>query len=104
MYCLTIEDKQDTTHLYFKNKDAAKEKYEKLLLDKLNDFIYDDDYEIKKGEIKIESLEVLIISFIKRQYRSTFEEVDVEDYYENNKFEVTLSKIWFEDSCSVLGG
>ena len=99
MYCITIKKgKQDIEQLYYHSEKLAKERQEQILLNKLYSFLYFEEEELKVGDIKISILESLVRSLIKKQYKFNHDkENDVDEYYDNHKFEVSLLLLSFED-------
>ena len=100
MYCISIEEGgQDLCQLFYKSKESAEKKIKQLLINKLNDVMYFEEEKINIDElIKVKIIESLIRSFIKLKYDYVKdEENDVDEYYQNHKYEVSLTKVVFED-------
>ena len=99
MYCVQInEGKKDIKQLFYYSKDLAKNKQEELILDYLDSFLYFEEEKIQVGEVKLHILELLLRSLIKKQFKFNHSiENDVDAYYENHKFEVSIFLLSFED-------
>ena len=96
MYCLTILDKHHEGQLFFYSKELALQRQEKLLLKELNRWVAEDDH-IQPGQIDVKILQILVSSFIKRNFTISYE-TDIDTYYDNNKYEVICNLIYFEDA------
>jgi hypothetical protein len=98
MYCLTILDKNYEGRLFFYSKELATQRQEKLLLKELNRWVSEDN-QIQMGQIDVKTLQILVSSFIKTKYiYGSSEDEDIDTYYDNNKYEVFINLIHFEDA------
>ena len=99
MYCIQIKDgKQDIKQLFYHNEELAHKRKEQLIIDQLDNFLYFEEEKIQVGEVKLHILESILRSLIKRQYKFNNNiENDVDEYYENHKFEVSIFLLSFED-------
>ncbi len=99
MYCIQIKDgKQDIRQLFYHSEELANKRKEQLIIDYLDNFLYFEEAKIQVGEVKMHILELLLRSLIKKQYKfNSCIENDVDEYYENHKFEVSMFLLSFED-------
>lgn len=99
MYCIQIKDgKQDIRQLFYHSEELANKRKEQLIIDYLDHFLYFEEAKIQVGEVKLNILELLLRSLIKKQYKfNSCIENDVDEYYENHKFEVSMFLLSFED-------
>lgn len=99
MYCIQIKDgKQDIKQLFYHNEELANKRKEQLIIDQLDNFLYFEEEKIQVGEVKLHILESILRSLIKRQYKFNNNiENDVDEYYVNHKFEVSIFLLSFED-------
>ena len=99
MYCIQIKDgKQYIKQLFYYSEELANKRKEQLIIDQLDNFLYFEEEKIQVGEVKLHILESILRSLIKRQYKFNNNiEIDVDEYYENHKFEVSIFLLSFED-------
>lgn len=99
MYCIQVKDgKQNIKQLFYHSEELANKRKEQLIIDKLGDFLYFEEEKIQVGEVKLNILESILRSLIKKQYKfNSSIENDVDEYYENHKFEVSIFLLSFED-------
>ena len=84
MYSVTVIDSEEIELFYFYSKIAAEQKQEELLVAELNTWIYYHEREVNVGDIKVEILQSLLNSFIKRDN-------------EEKKYIVNLDRLVFQD-------
>ena len=88
MYCITIEEGNEYRQLFYYSKEKAVLKIRKLLEYEINNYV-DEGYEMHFNEhISILYLETILKTFCKCKFA---------DDYDDYKYEVTISKIAFED-------
>ncbi len=88
MYCITIEEGNDYRQLFYYSKEKAVLKIKQLLEDEINKYV-DEGYEMHfDANISILYLETILKTFCQCKFG---------DDYDDYKYEVTISKITFED-------
>ena len=93
MFCITIEEGNDYRQLFYYSKEKAVLKIRKLLEDEINKYV-DEGYEMHFDEhIPTRYLETILKTFCQCKFG--------DDEYDDYKYEVTISKMNFEDTIVV---
>lgn len=93
MWCITIEDGTDIRQLFYHDKDKALVKMNDIIVDQINDVLYEyDELPLLVGN-KLFDLQSILSIVIKLKYGL--------ENYEENRFEVSLNKFVFEDEKLV---
>ncbi len=86
-YCLTIQDDENESQLFFHDMRKAQLKQHDLLVEKINDYSRKcDEISIYFGAVPVMYLQNIVNTIIKQAYAD-----------EEHKYEIILSQIVFED-------
>ena len=92
MYCITIEEGNDYRQLFYYSKDNANLKMRELLEDEINKYVDYCDEMMFDQHISIRYMQIILNTFVQCKFK---------EEYDDYKYEVTISKMNFEDTIVV---